>query len=90
MRLLLALLLVVMSLSVGGCWAAGQLRYRDHPELAKLTLATGDEKGLPLGQLGAVTATADGYAPCDQLIAEALGELLAGGSRAWRHRRGSR
>jgi hypothetical protein len=53
------------------------LRYRDHPELAKVKVATGEENGLPEGQLGVVTAKAEGYSTCDQLIAEALTELLA-------------
>lgn len=71
-------LIVVASLfALSGCWASGQLRYRDHPELAKVKVATGEEKGLPEGELGVVTAKAEGYATCDQLIAEALTGLLA-------------
>jgi hypothetical protein len=42
-----------------------QLRYRDHPELAKVKVATGEENGLPEGQLGVVTAKAEGYSTCD-------------------------
>ena len=71
------LIVVASLLALSGCWASGQLRYRDHPELAKVKVATGEEKGLPKGELGVVTAKAEGYSTCDQLIAEALSELLA-------------
>jgi|SRR5262245_13850423 len=67
----------VLLFALCGCWTSGQVRYRDHPELAKVTVASGDEKGLPEGQLGVVTARAEGYSSCDQLITEALTELLA-------------
>jgi len=70
-------LLAAWSITLAGCWASGQVRYRDHPELAKVTLASGEEKGLPEGQLGVVTAREDGYSTCDELIARALSELLA-------------
>ena len=31
-------------LAVSGCWVGGEIRYRDHPELTKVTLATGERK----------------------------------------------
>src|SRR4029450_7615475 len=68
---------IALSAALTGCWASGQVRYRDHSELAKVTLASGEEKGLPEGQLGVVTAHADGYSTCDELITRALSELLA-------------
>src|SRR5262245_53818715 len=49
-------LLVASLFALSGCCAFGQLRYRDHPELPKVKVATGEEKGLPEGELGVVTA----------------------------------
>src|SRR5262249_35104972 len=31
-------------LTTAGCWVGGEIRYRDHPELANVTLASGERK----------------------------------------------
>ena len=62
---------------VAGCWAGGQIRYREHPELANVKLATGKGKWEPPEHLGVIQASRSGYRGCDDLVNEALGDLLA-------------
>jgi hypothetical protein len=43
-RAAIAVCLVVGCVAVAGCWVGGELRYREHPELTNVTLATGERK----------------------------------------------
>ena len=71
-------LILLASLTlVAGCWAGGQIRYREHPELANVKLATGKDKLEPPDQLGVIQARRSGYRSCDGLVSDALHDLLA-------------
>ena len=69
--------LVVACLVVSGCWAGGQVRYRDYPELAVIKLASGEKGHTPPEHLGVVRTRVAGYQSCDSLVTEAFRDLLA-------------
>jgi hypothetical protein len=70
-------LLLASLVLVAGCWAGAQIRYRDHPELVNVKLATGNQKWEPPHELGVVQAYRSGYRSCDALVADAFRDLLA-------------
>lgn len=67
----------VWCVALAGCWSAGQVRYRDHPELANVKLATGEKAAASPDQVGVVRTTVKGHESCDDLVTKALSELLA-------------
>ena len=62
---------------LAGCWAGGQVRYRDYPELAGVKLASGEKQHTPPEHLGVVSTHAAGYQSCDTLVTQAFRDLLA-------------
>jgi hypothetical protein len=68
----------VASLVVAGCWSAGQVRYRNHPELASVKLATGEKQPATPDQLGVVRTRIASHDDCDALVTQALSEPLGG------------
>jgi hypothetical protein len=72
------MVVVVASLVVTGCWSAGQVRFRDNPDLTSVKLATGDKQALAgVDQLGVVRTAVRAHGSCDDLVTQAMRELLA-------------
>lgn len=69
--------LLVVTLAVSGCFASGQIRYRDYPELAGVKLASGGKQPVAPEHLGVVSTRAAGYQSCDSLVTDAFRDLLA-------------
>ena len=69
-------LAAVLCFAVTGCWTGGQVRYRESPDLARVTLATGEKQPTAPENLGVVRTRAAGYQSCDSLVTQSLHDLL--------------